>query len=175
MKKSRTEEEIKLVKENQRLLRNIKSRLNRLVATKGKKNLYPYKKFKKTVKHKSTRGLSLKQLKEQQAQLRYINELKSTRSKGYKNYLRWENALKANYEGFIYADEEEMYEMYSHFIEDLKFDEKYKYEVMETISNSISEGEFREQVIKERVIDLLDEMGAIEKELFMEDKSTFYK
>ena len=167
MKKvERTPELKQIAKENQRLLKNIKRRVKTLESKYGE--TIATKKFA-SLKNKTTRNLSAKELREQRRDLLYINNLKTSTVRGFKSFKKNFESIAERMTNKDFKDL--FWDIYGKMVEENKLLEKYKYELFDSIEELINDG-INEDKIIEKLHDLYNEDYIENKEITIEDALT---
>ena len=124
VKQTYTKQEISnMRKENQRLMHNLKRRIKR-IGNSYVQGLKAYKDVKWT-----TRGLSPEELRRNQRRLEYLNSLKTTTVKGFKQFKEeWSDIMNS----LDKEQQNEFFEIYNKIIEENALFEKFKYEMLST-------------------------------------------
>lgn len=165
--------EKELAKQVQRLLRNIKRRLL-TISSKGLESPATNKfisMVESGVIPLSTRNLSRMQLINSLRNLKYIQSLKTSYTKGAR---QWTNKIKPIFDRLVnngITSKNDFFKLYNKLVEENALLEKYKYDVWDIIEKGIENGE-PDEVIRNKVMDLLNEIYNKE-EVSMEDIITF--
>ena len=175
-KTGRSPVEKELARQNQRLLRNLK---RRFATIKEKVNLtgeespalkqYEGKLERGTLKL-TTRNLTKAELEAQHRELTYLNTLKTSRVKGYKNYInKWkptiDNLKRIGGKDLV----DNFYSLYNKLVEENGLIAKYKYELFEIISDGLINN-LSDEEIRKRVMEKFDEIYDSNQEVELEDK-----
>lgn len=119
-------------KENRQLWYNLKRRVERIKRKYG----YDPKEISKILKNfkSSTRGLSMEQLERQRREILYMEGLKTTHMKSFRNYLRFEGIIKNMDEDTL----QDFWSIYNKLVVENQLFEKMKYEVFEEIESQLN-------------------------------------
>ncbi len=178
-RQERSPVEKELAYQNQRLLRNLKRRFATLkvrVNQTGEESpaLKQWQgKIDRGTLKLTTRNLTKTELEAQHRELVYLNTLKTSRVKGYKNYVnKWKPTIDQlkSIGGSDLVDD--FYTLYNKLVEENGLIAKYKYELFEIISDGLINN-LSDEEIRRRVMEKFDEIYERDQEVELEDKIIF--
>lgn len=140
-----------IVKENRRLMRNLKRRFQTIEKRYGQS--FATYKFRELKLNFSVKGLTEEQLEQQQKDLKYISSLKSSYYKGVGSYNQFNDILNR-----LPGEDakQKFFELYDKLVNEKEILYKYKYNVFEEISTLLNENETDEN-IRNRILELSEE------------------
>ena len=130
-------EDLRLIKD----INALKSKIKKRMATISKHygvNADPILAFKELDVKSSMKGLNNAQLLHQKNLLRQFNEKQFTRLRGYEKYVEWRKDLSF---GRDTDEDKKLWSIYNRYVEERAFADKYKYEILEFISEEITQDE----------------------------------
>ena len=140
----RSPAEKQLAKENQRLLKNLKRRIERIKRKYGETSAV--KNFEELT-NKTTRGLTASELRKQHRKLTYISGLSTSTVKGTKRYKQKFEKIESTF-NFDKKLKDTFWSIYDKFTEENVLLEKFKYEIFDTINEYMNQGMDEEQIIE---------------------------